>query len=89
MTDLTVKHPPGTLIVLPAELVNDLAQYLSHCSESAHDEPEDPAHTLVKAIDAAYASSVLVSLEFATPSERMTGDVYVLESSRGQRPDTP
>lgn len=59
MTDLTTKYPPGTLIALPAELVNGLAQYLSHCSESAHDEPEDPAHALAKAIDTAYASPIL------------------------------
>lgn len=59
MTDLTTKYPPGTLIALPAELVNGLAQYLSHCSESAHDEPEDPAHALAKAIDTAYASPTL------------------------------
>lgn len=58
MTDLTLKHPPGTLIALPAELVNGLTQYLSHCSESAHNEPEDPAHALVKAVDAAYSSSI-------------------------------
>lgn len=58
MTDLTLKYPPGTLIALPAELVNGLTQYLSHCSESAHNEPEDPAHALVKAVDAAYSSSI-------------------------------
>lgn len=78
------EHPTGTLIALPAELVRYLALYLSSCSEAYHNEPDEPSHALVKAVEHHNETSVLVPQELATASERMFGRRFILET----QPDT-